>query len=93
MSHNAAFDRRYVPASVVGDKPWLCSCHDVVWPKQRRKGEGLATLARAHGVVVASVHRAYADVDILARLLARVAETVDLRALLGAALERRLARS
>ena len=75
VAHNASFDRRFVPEAVQCGKPWICSCWDLLWPRRRQDaGEGLIQLALAHGLGVATAHRASADVELLARLLTRVAE-------------------
>lgn len=80
LAHNAAFDRRFVPESATCGLPWVCTMEDVLWPRGD-PGDGLVKLALAHGLGVATAHRALADVDLLARLLTRVAELgVDLEA-------------
>jgi DNA polymerase-3 subunit epsilon len=84
LAHNALFDRRFVPGDVTGDLPWICSMDDLAWPCATRPGEGLVSLALAHGLGVSHAHRAMADCDLLARLLTRVAEMGhDLQAFLA----------
>lgn len=76
VAHNADFDRRFVPSveSSQHIKPWICSMDDLAWPKANRPGEGLVSLALAHGLGVAHAHRAAADVELLGRLLTRIHE-------------------
>ncbi len=84
VAHFAEFDSSFVPPSIAGSKPWICSCHDLTWPRQQKPGEGLVKLALAHDLGISVAHRAAADVDILARLFARVAEMgVDLQSMLA----------
>lgn len=90
-SYNRSFDRRYVPDDVVGAAPWFCSCYDAAWPMSR-KGVGLVALAADHGVPVGGAHRAFADVDTLCRLFAKVSETSDLGAFIDDALRKRASR-
>jgi len=83
VAHFADFDSRFVPAAIATSKPWICSCHDLEWPRQQKPGEGLVKLALAHDLGVSVAHRAAADVDLLARLFSRVAEMgVDIQAML-----------
>ena len=83
IAHYSDFDSRFFPPAIATSKPWICSCHDLTWPRQQKPGEGLVKLALAHDLGVAVAHRAAADVDILARLFTRVAEMgVDLAAML-----------
>jgi DNA polymerase-3 subunit epsilon len=74
VAHGAEFDSRFVPIDACAGRPWICSCQDIAWPRQMRQGESLVKLALAHGLGVATAHRALADCDLLARLLSRVAE-------------------
>lgn len=74
VAHNAPFDQDFVPDLVWSGTPWICSMSDLAWPCATRPGEGLVSLALAHGLGVAHAHRAMADCDLLARLLTRVAE-------------------
>lgn len=74
VAHGAEFDRRFIGGDVVGQRPWICTIDDVTWPRQKKPGDNLVSLALAHGVGVVHAHRAMADVDLLARLLARCTE-------------------
>lgn len=85
VAHNASFDRRFVPANTTGTLRWICTMSDVIWPRQTRVCDSLIGLALAHGVGVASAHRAFSDVDLLARLLNRCKD-------LGSDIEAMLAR-
>lgn len=73
VAHRAEFDRQFVTAQARKAAPWVCSKTEIDWPLGE-PGSSLINLALAHGVGVVSAHRAMADVDILARLLTRVAE-------------------
>jgi DNA polymerase III epsilon subunit-like protein len=84
VAHGAEFDRRFVPSDAVPSAPWICSMDDLLWPRARKPGESLVSLALAHGLGVCSAHRALDDVELLARLLARVHEMgADLDAFLA----------
>lgn len=72
VCHGTEFDRRFVPAQILADVPWICSMSDLAFPRGKGGRESLVSLALAHDIGVASAHRASADVDILARLLTRV---------------------
>lgn len=75
VSHGVAFDRRFVPSeSFTKTLPWLCSLEDLEWPCAIKSNDNLVALALAHGLGVATAHRAAADVDLLARLFGRVKE-------------------
>ena len=83
VCHGAEFDRRMIPAHILADIPWLCSMTDLVFPRGKGGRESLVSLALAHDVGVASAHRAFTDVDILARLFTRAKELgCDLEAML-----------
>ncbi len=75
VAHNAEFDQRHQRAFIPGCVPWVCSMDDLAWPRATKPaGESLISLTLAHGLGVASAHRAAADVDMLARLFTRAAE-------------------
>lgn len=83
VAHGAEFDKRFVPSSATNGLPWICSCNDLEWSRPS-SSKSLVSIALAHGVGVSSAHRAFADVDVLARLLTRVHEMgADLEALLA----------
>lgn len=72
-AHNAEFDRSFLRAAgiaSVADRPFVCTMSDFDWGGSRK----LVEIALNHGVGVASIHRALADVDTMARLFARVRE-------------------
>lgn len=84
VAYNAEFDRRFVADACVStaSRPWICAMDDLQWPRAS-ESRSLVTLALAHGVGVASAHRAMTDCDILARLFTRAAEMgADLGAML-----------
>jgi DNA polymerase-3 subunit epsilon len=88
VAYNAEFDRRFVPLVAPQDMcPWVCAMDDISWPRGKGGRESLISLALAHDVGVASAHRAFADVDLLARLFTRVK---DMGRDLGAMLARGL---
>lgn len=87
VAHNAEFDRAFVPSALPTVKPWICSKHDIVWPKQTKPAPSLVALALEHDLGVAVAHRAMADCDLIARLFTRARELgADLRAMLARAL-------
>lgn len=73
VAHNAEFDRRFVPNDVSGSAAWVCSKDDIAWPVDS-DSKSLVNIALAHGLGVATAHRAAADVELLARLFTRAAE-------------------
>lgn len=84
LAHSAVFDRGFVSDELRDSKPWICTKDDLGWPKQTKPGQSLVALALAHGLGVASAHRALADCDLLSRLLSRIAaDGVDLAAFLA----------
>jgi DNA polymerase-3 subunit epsilon len=74
LAHRAEFDRSFVLGSLRDFRPWVCTKFHVEWP-HGKIGDGLASLALAHGCGVVSAHRAMTDCDILSRLMMRVHET------------------
>lgn len=95
LAHSAEFDRSFAQVAMGGacqsvaadrsrrDLPWVCTCEDIDWPKQHRPGMSLVSLALAHGLGVASAHRALDDALLIARLLVRAHELgADLQAML-----------
>lgn len=97
-AHNAQFDRSFVVASdgfnsvwrELPIPPWICTLHHVTWPGKRTRND-LTSLALSLGVPIIAAHRAATDVDILSRLLTRVAEMgTDLQQLIGSAMEPRV---
>jgi DNA polymerase III subunit epsilon len=73
IAHNAEFDKQFVPEDVRSAAPWICSMNDLEF-ERGKLGSSLLALAAAHKVPIGAAHRAGADVDLLARLLERVAE-------------------
>jgi DNA polymerase-3 subunit epsilon len=73
VAHRAEFDRSFIPTDVATTLPWVCSKFHIDWPRGK-PGDSLVPLALAHGLGVASAHRAMTDCDTLARLLTRVHE-------------------
>lgn len=70
--------------------PWVCTLNHVTWPGHRSKND-LTSLALSLGVPVVAAHRAATDVDILVRVLTRVADMgVDLQQLIGDAMAPRV---
>lgn len=89
VAHNADFDRGFCAAAGVSmayhiaQMPWVCSRSQMEWPRGKQ-GDSLVNLTLAHGLGVATAHRAMADCDMLARLFTRVAEMgVDLGAMVA----------
>jgi DNA polymerase-3 subunit epsilon len=83
VAYNAEFDERFQRAFIPGSKPWICAMDDLQWPRAS-DSRSLVALALAHGLGVASAHRAMTDCDTLARLFSRVAEMgEDLGAMLA----------
>jgi DNA polymerase-3 subunit epsilon len=83
LAHNADFDRRMVqrscpeqgPLSALLGRPWCCTMRHVDWLHGKRgmslvnRGMSLVNLVLAHGLGVATAHRAMADCEMIARLL------------------------
>lgn len=70
IAHNAAFDSQWFGRGRLPQVwlPWLCSMRDFEWGS--RGGANLRDLAVNNGVTVAKAHRALADVELLAGILA-----------------------
>lgn len=75
VAHNADFDRQWGVFRPL-ELPWL-DTRDWRWPRASADSK-LVEIALAHGVGVASAHRAYTDVLTMAALLERVHEVVPL---------------
>ena len=83
-AYNEAFDRGFISKSIealVGSdvlenwepsKPWVDAMNDVQWGTAGSKS--LTSVALALGLGVASAHRAMADVELMARCFARLAD-------------------
>lgn len=71
IAYNSDFDRQWFGPMTV-TTPWV-DAQDFAWPRPSAS-KSLIAVALAHGIGVASAHRALADVMILASLLARAAE-------------------
>lgn len=83
VAHNASFDQSFLQRDAI---PFVCSMRQIEWPVPCGS-KALVAIALAHGVGVASAHRAMADCDTLSRLLTRVHEMgVDLEQLIARAL-------
>jgi len=83
MAHNASFDKSFLQRDAI---PFVCSMRDIEWPVPCGS-KALVAIALAHGIGVASAHRAMADCDTISRLLTRVHEMgVDLEQLVARAM-------
>jgi len=82
VAHNAAFDRQFFDGPW-HEKDWLCTQTDFRWPAQTRANESLVSLALAHGIGVASAHRALTDCQLIASLFDRM---TDLQAMFATAM-------
>lgn len=83
VAYNAQFDKSWLKG-ITKEKPWICAFEDIVWPKNHKKTNLVAT-ALNHGVGVSVAHRALADCQLLAQLFDRMP---DLPGLLAEAVER-----
>ena len=83
VAHNAQFDRGFLEAAGFRTTlPWICTCHDIDWPRAS-SSQSLVAIALAHDLPVVSAHRALSDCLLLSKLLERTAELgADLDALL-----------
>lgn len=72
VAHNAPFDWKWFTPEIQS-LAWADSCNDMEWPRPS-SSRGLTALALAHGLGVASAHRALDDVMTLVRLFERAAE-------------------
>jgi len=83
LAHNAPFDQSFLKRDAI---PFVCSMRQIEWPVPCGS-KALVAIALAHGIGVASAHRAMADCDTLSRLLTRVHEMgVDLEQLIARAM-------
>jgi DNA polymerase-3 subunit epsilon len=83
LAHNASFDQSFLKRDAI---PFVDSMRQIEWPVPCGS-KALVAIALAHGVGVASAHRAMADCDTLSRLLTRVHEMgVDLEQLIARAM-------
>jgi DNA polymerase III epsilon subunit-like protein len=73
LAHSAQFDRQWVPAGVVGDKPWSCTQQDWDWPKSSSNSK-LSEICIAHKVPIVEAHRALTDCTMIRMLLERCAD-------------------
>lgn len=70
VAHNAAFDSNFLGIMdpiLWSSKPWVCSKSDFTFAKGK-PGDSLVNLTLAHGLGVASAHRALTDCQNLARI-------------------------
>lgn len=72
VAHRAEFDMKFTPPLWNGAK-WVCTKSDFKWPRGLR-GDHLVHLALGLGLGVIAAHRAMTDVDMMSRVLTRVAE-------------------
>ena len=73
VAHNAQFDRKFYPVDIAAKLPWVCTMTDCEWPLSPL-GSSCVNMALAHGVAVASAHRALTDCMLIANTMTRVAE-------------------
>lgn len=80
VSHNAAFDRRFMLKlyPMAGNLPWRCSMNDIAWAGKGFESKGLGYLLEAHQIKVGRAHRALEDVRGALRLLAIVDRSTGL---------------
>lgn len=69
VAHHSEFDQSFLGWD---DKPWVCTCFDVQWPKATKQGGSLINIALEHGIGVSSAHRALTDCQLIAALFDRV---------------------
>lgn len=83
VAHNADFDRQWFASGadnyLMNSKTqqplrWLCTMSDFTWPRQNKPSDSLINLALAHGIGVASAHRALADCQLIASLFDRLSK-------------------
>lgn len=70
VAYNADFDQKFTPDLGL---PWACAMNDFQYPGSR-KSRSLVALALSLGLGIGHVHRAAADVDLMARVFTRLAE-------------------
>lgn len=88
VAHRADFDKSFTPEPLRSSRSFVCSKFHIDWPESK-PGDGLVHAALAHGVAIATAHRAMADCDTVARLLTRVAEKKNLQELFERAMRPR----
>jgi DNA polymerase-3 subunit epsilon len=73
VAHYAQFDKEWFGNGVLPEvnKPWLCTFHDFIWPKNHRP-TNLVSTALNHGVGVSHAHRALTDCQLIAAIFDRV---------------------
>ncbi|MFW6029471.1 MAG: exonuclease domain-containing protein [Halanaerobiales bacterium] len=71
ISHNVAFDKRFVSKILpsVKNKKWLCSMKGINWKSKGFKSRGLQKLLLAHEIFIKQEHRAESDVLASLKLL------------------------
>lgn len=77
VAHNAEFDSKKVFGNSdflpLASLPWVCTKTDFKWPLSKDQ-DSLINTALAHGVAVASAHRALTDCRLIAALFDRMAD-------------------
>lgn len=90
LAHNSDFDRSFVPATVLSDRPWIDTYTGVSWVKYVTGNLNLVNIALNLGVGVVDAHRALSDCMLLARILTQMAKNgVDLNDFLASGLQPR----
>jgi len=88
VAHRASFDSSFTPEPLRSSRPWVCSKFEIDLPDSK-PGDGLVHAALAHGVAIATAHRAMADCETVSRLLTRVSERKNLQELFERAMRPR----